>query len=234
VPTPEPALEEWSDGQVDVCLFTRTPRKPDFPDGRVALVIDGVLAGFGPTGKGAPPPPLPGIVVECETSRDSHVDPSGYIDVEDQKHEMWRVVYGLSGATISGLATRVGAQVTLRFDGHWGFSRAAGFMLLDKSGPVVAVERGTFGRGLLPEDQRPFTVRLGETVARRTNHCGDELAHALLVSGDDADVRVLPGRQGAVSLHGVGYRFWNAQVVTWENERCTDMLDQISWAFWRR
>jgi len=232
--TPEPALSAWRDGRVDVCLFTRTPGKPAFPDGRVGLAIDGVLTGFGHTGKGSPPPPLPGTVVECEMSPDSHVDLDGFIDVEDSKHELWRVLYGLSGTTISSLATLVGSHVTLRFDGHWGFSRAAGFMLLDKAGLVIAVERGTFGRGLLPEDQRPFAVRLGETVARRTDNCGDELAHALQVNGGDSQVQVLPGREQDVFLDGVRYRLWNAQAVTWENERCTDMLDQISWAFWRR
>jgi len=45
---------------------------------------------------------------------------------------------------------------------------------------------------------------------------------------------MLPGREQDVFLYGVRYRLWNAQAVTWENERCTDMLDQISWAFWRQ
>jgi hypothetical protein len=105
-------------------------------------------------------------------------------------------------------------------------------MLLDESGPVIAVERGTFGPGLLPEHARPFTVSLGDTIARRTEPCGDELAHALQVTGDTR-MEVLPGREHAVSLHGVRYHFWNAQTTTWENDRCTDMLDQICWALWR-
>jgi hypothetical protein len=231
--TPEAAWKWGSEGRVDVCLFTRTPRKPTFPDGGVVLTIDGVLAGFGRTGKGSPPPTLPGTIVECQPGPDGHVDLDGYIDVEDANHELWRVLYGLSGATGAALMPRTGALVTLRFDAHWGFSRAAGFMLLDGAGPVIAVERGTFGRGLVPEDQRPFTVSLGETIGRRTDYCGDELAHSLEVTGD-AQVRVLPGQELAVSFGGIGYRFWNAETTTWENGRCTDLLDQICWAIWRR
>lgn len=231
-PAPEPAWQWGSEGRVDVCLFTRTPRTPTFPDGWVALTIDGVVAGSGRTRKGSPPPTLAGTVVECEPGPDGHVDLDSYIDVEDPNHEVWRVLYGLSGATTPDLTTRMGARVTLRFDAHWGFSRAAGFMLLDEAGPVMAVERGTFGHGLVPEDRRPFTVNLGETIARRTGGCGDELAHALQVTGD-SQMRVLPGREGAVSLHGASYRFWSAEATTWENDRCTDLLDQISWALWR-
>ena len=167
-------------------------------------------ASVGPE-KGSPPPTLPGTVVECEPGPDGHVDLDGYIDVEDPNHEVWRVLYGLSGATAPGLTTRMGARVTLRFDAHWGFSRAAGFMLLDEAGPVIAVERGTFGHGLVPENRRPFAINLGEAIARRTDGCGDALAHALQITGD-TQVRILPGREGAVSLHGAGYRFWSAEV----------------------
>jgi hypothetical protein len=103
---------------VDVCLFTRTPRKPAFPDGWVLLTIDGVVAGVGRTRKGSPPPTLAGTVVECEPGPDGHVDLDSYIDVEDANHEVWRVVYGLSGATAPDLTTRMGARVTLRFDAH--------------------------------------------------------------------------------------------------------------------
>jgi len=49
----------------------------------------------------------------------------------------------------------------------------------------------------------------------------------------DERVRVLPGRRRALSLHGVGYQFWNADAATWENEQCTDMLDSSQWALWR-
>jgi hypothetical protein len=230
---PEPAWKWGSEGRVDVCLFTRSPRKPEWLEGRVALTIDGVLAGFGRTAQGSPPPTLAGTVVACEPGPDGQVDLDGYFDVEDAKHEVWRVLYGLSGATAPGLATRTGAPVTLRFDAHWGFSRAAGFMLLDGAGPVIAVERGTFGRGLAPEDLRPFTVSPGETIGRRTDYCGDELAHALQITGDE-QVRALPGRERDVSFHGVAYRFWNAEATTWKNGRCTDLLDEICWALWRR
>ena len=232
-PISEPPWEWGSEGRADVCLFARTPQQPNFLEGGVALTIHGVLAAFGRLGQGvAAPAPLPGTVVYCQQSPDSQVELDGYIDIEDAKGELWRVMYGLSRTTPPGLATRPGTPVTLRFDAHWGFSRAAGFMLLDDGGPVIAVERGTFGPGLAPERRRPFSVDLGETIARRKDFCGGRVEHELQVTADER-VRVLPGRRRALSLHGVGYQFWNADAATWENEQCTDMLDSSQWALWR-
>jgi len=49
--------------------------------------------------------------------------------------------------------------VTVNFRAHWGFAKAAGFMVSDTAGPVLGLEQGEFGHGLAPGDILPFIVR---------------------------------------------------------------------------
>jgi hypothetical protein len=196
-------------------------------------MVSGTLHGFGELPAPAVDPRFPGEVVPCHNDEpDLRIERVHYIDIADGSRDVWRIMYAASIANLPDFPGRIGTRVSFRFDAHWGFAEAAGFVLLDEAGPVLAVEQGTFGPGLDSEHVSPFSVRLGHPIGSRAEGCGNQVAHTLDVAGDDL-TQVPPGRTVLISMHGTRFRFWNAASYTWENPRCTDMLDSTSWALWR-
>ena len=224
---------KWTNGaNVTVCLATRTPHRRQW-DGRVSLLVAGTLQGAGELPAPALDPAFPGEVVPCHNDEpDLRIERVHYIDIAEGSRDVWRIMYAASMADLPGFAARIGTRVSFRFDAHWGFAEAGGFVLGDDVGPVLAVEQGTFGPGLAREHVSPFSVGLGQPIGSRPDGCGDEVAHTLDVRGDGL-TQVPPGRTVSLSVHGTQFRFWNAASHTWENPKCTDMLGSTSWALWR-
>jgi hypothetical protein len=210
------------DGKVDVCLQTKPPREFP-PEGKLSMTIHGELVGLGPV---RDLQRLPGIVVACDDL------PHSYLDVVDSDYRMWRFLYSFSDLSVGRIKAQVGSRVTIKFRALLGFSKAAGFVVSDKTGIVLAVEDGAFGEGLSPIDEVPFSIRKADTFRLKQDHCGDAVSFALNVTADTEE-RVLPGRTGSVALAGAAYRFWNACSYDWVNDRCTDMLGDTSWVLWR-
>ena len=211
-------------GKVDVCLQSKPPRSL-VREGRVSLTIQGQLVALGPTqdsqGQAS-------TVVDCDES------PQWYFDVVDSNYGLWRVLYTLSDLDAGRVKVQTGTNVTVKFRALIGFSKAAGFVLSDRAGILLAVEDGAFGEGLVAADELPFSIRKADALPRLDQGgCGDAVLFALNVFADTKVVRVLPGRTAAVALGGAAYRFWNACSYSWVNQRCTDMLGDTSWVLWR-
>jgi hypothetical protein len=114
------------------------------------------------------------------------------------------------------------------------FSTAAGFVLFDEVGVVVAVDPATFGDPLHPDDVPGLTIGDGEELATREERCFDQRHRALVFTGDGA-VSVRPGEQATVSIGGIPFT-----VTTLFNYaasgpvRCTDIASTMrAWALWR-
>jgi hypothetical protein len=187
------------------------------------MTIQGELVGRGPARYLQK---LPGIVVDCDDL------PQSYLDVVDSDYRVWRFLYSFSDLNVGRSKAQVGSRVTVKFRALLGFSKAAGFVVSDRTGIVLAVEDGAFGEGLSPSDEVPFSVRKADVFRLKQDRCGDAVSFALNVTAETEE-RVLPGRIGSVTLAGVAYRFWNACSYDWVNVQCTDMLGDTSWVLWR-
>ena len=187
------------------------------------MTIHGELVEVGPVQN---PQKLPGTVVDCDDLPQSH------LDVMDADYRLWRFLYSVSDLSVGRIKTQVGSRVTVKFRAFPGFSKAAGFVMSDRTGVILAVEDGAFGEGLSPSDELPFAIRKGHGVQLKQDFCGDAVSFALSITADTEE-RVLPGRMGSVVLGGTSYRFWNACSYDWVNVRCTDMLGDTSWVLWR-
>ncbi len=220
----------WSAGtpgqvlDVDVCLqTTRNMGLVEKLGGRIVETIHGTVRGLGdPSGV----TPLATTAVHCLT------EPDVYIDITDSNQDVWRILYTASGVSVPNPKVSVGARVTVKFRGTLGFGRAAGFMMSDALGPLLAAEQGAFGEGLDAEDEKPFVIHVGEAIGTRHEMCGDAVIHTVEILGSTA-AKVLPGRIGHLSLGAASYRFWNTVTFHWINIRCTDMFDGSSWLLWR-
>jgi len=212
-------------GWIDICLHTRTPKSlARVVNGQIDQTITGTVIGFG---SATAVPSLPGREdLFCEK------DPQWYVDVADARKVLWRLLYSVSGIVLQRPAFKVGARVTVRLRAHWGFAKAAGVIVSDEAGPVFAAEQGAFGHALEQDDLEPLRIRVGDVFGVKHEGCGDAVLHTVEVYGDST-TRVLPGRVGTVGLRGTRYQFWNAASYNWINPSCTDMLDRMSWFFWR-
>jgi len=118
--------------------------------------------------------------------------------VRDSIDERWRFLYAVSNTyAISNTKLgepnlQIGTKVTVNFRAHWGFAKAAGFMVSDTAAQS-RLEQGEFGTGLLRDILRSSSERMlsasGVTIA------GDAIINAVDIVGD-TEVRVLPGRYG--------------------------------------
>ena len=188
------------------------------------MTIQGQLVGHGPTQDSQG---LASTTVACDRP------PQWYLDIVDSNYSLWRVLYTLSDLDAGRVKVQTGSNVTVKFRALVGFSKAAGFVLSDRTGIVLAVEDGAFGEGLVPTDELPFSIRKADALPSLAHGgCGDAVFFALNVFGD-TKVRVLPGRTASVALGGAAYRFWNACSYSWVNEACPDMLGDTSWVLWR-
>ena len=210
------------DGKVDVCLQTKPPLA-FAGEGRVSMTVRGELVGLG---LARDVQKLPDAAVECDDQPQSH------LDVVDSDYRLWRFLYSFSDLNAGRIKTPIGARVTVKFRAFVGFSKAAGFVVSDRTGVVLAVEDGAFGEGLSPSDELPFSVRKADAFRLKHDFCGDSVSFALNVSADTEE-RVLPGRTASVRLGASTYRFWNACSYSWVDVRCTDMLGDTSWVLWR-
>lgn len=211
------------EGSVDVCLQTRSPHAWEH-EGRFAKIVEGEVIAVGVARNLNE---LPGALVRCS------IEPQWYFEVRDSIDERWRFLYAVSNTyAISNTKLgepnlQIGTKVTVNFRAHWGFAKAAGFMVSDTVGPVLGLEQGEFGHGLAPGDILPFIVRTN-AIGLRRDHCGDAVINAVDIVGD-SEVRVLPGRYGLFGAGAMRFNFWNACSYSWANVRCTDMLSNTSW-----
>jgi hypothetical protein len=218
------ALTDWQ-GRVDICVQTSTRDEAgNATAGEVVETIEGTVVGSGDVSSVTP---LAGNAIPCERQ------PDWYIDVADAQKVLWRILYAVSGIVIGRPNVRTGTRVTVRLRAHWDFGKAAGFMVSDQAGPILAAEQGAFGHGLEPEDLEPLTIRVSDVIGVRHEDCGDAVIHAVDVRGESA-TRVLSGRIGTLSFRGANYRFWNSASYSWINVQCMDMLDRMSWFLWRQ
>lgn len=210
------------DGKVDVCLQTKPPLAFT-GEGRVSMTVHGEVVGLGVA---RDVQKLTDAAVECDDQAQSH------LDVVDSDYRLWRFLYSFSESNVGRIKTEIGTRVTVKFRALLGFSKAAGFVVSDRTGVVLAVEDGGFGEGLSPSDELPFSVRKADAIRLKHDSCGDSVSFALNVSADTEE-RVLPGRTASVRLGTTIYRFWNACSYSWVDVRCTDMLGDTSWVLWR-
>jgi len=144
-------------------LQTKPPREFP-PEGKLSMTIHGELVGLGSVRdlQG-----LSGVVVDCDDL------PHSYLDVVDSDYRMWRFLYSFSDLTVGRIKAQVGSRVTVKFRALLGFSKAAGFVVSDKTGIVLAVEDGAFGEGLSPLDEAPFSIRKADVFRLKQDQCGD-------------------------------------------------------------
>jgi hypothetical protein len=128
----------------------------------------------------------------------------------------------------------VGHRVRLLARAVRSFGTAAGFVLFDEAGPVLAIDPATFGDPLQPGDVPGLSISDGEELATTDAQCFDQRHRALVFTGDAA-VSIRPGEMATVSIRGVPYR-----AVTLFNYaadgpiRCTDTPGVMrAWAIWR-
>ena len=216
----------WSDAPLDICLVTRSSR-PVVWNGSAVLSIDGTLVKAGPTLPTLSKQSFPGTAVPC------HREPDRHIDIVDAKGEVWRLLYSTGKVPVRQTSLPLGIRLHLRVDAKWGFAKGAGFMLRDDTGPILAVEEGAFGPGLLPEHQRPIAVNRGEVFDVQADRCGERVRHWLQVDADQRQ-QAAPGRAIPLTISGARYGFVNLASNAWRNPRCTDMIDRTSWILWRR
>jgi hypothetical protein len=223
-PYPSSLGEPGRDIDVDVCL--QTTRSRNLVEKIGGGIIETIQGKVEKSGDARNLTPLATTALYCMTS------PEWYIDISDGNQDVWRILYRASGISVPSPKVSAGTRVTVKIRGHLGFGKAAGFMMSDALGPVLAAEQGAFGQGLDLDDEKPFTIRVNEAIGMKHEMCGDAVIHAIEILGDTA-AKVLPGRIGSVSLGANSYHFWNALTYSWTNERCTDMFDQSSWLLWR-
>ncbi len=239
-PTPETRWS-WNDYlRLDVCLSLRGA--PGASESHEAnLQIDGTLLGSGVLPAGERQAADTSTVISCAD------EPQRYIDVQDGSRQTWRIMYAITAVDLSPfpealaplptpalgapatLRARVGSHVRFRFDAANHAGALAWFMLLDESGPLIAMETWF---GLREGDGGPFAINWGRPFARRADQCGESIARALQVSGD-TEVSVPPGETRSIALHGTPYRFSSLHGVAVPQPSCPDASDWISWVLWR-
>src|SRR5580698_2785673 len=239
-PTQEPEWS-WNDYlRLDVCLSLRGAPGTSASD-EANLQIDGTLLGSGALPAGARQPADTSTVIGCAD------EPQRYIDVQDDSRQTWRIMYGIIavdpapfpealdplptpalGAPAT-LRARVGSRVHFRFDAAYYSAQVAWFMLLDESGPLIAMENW---HSLREGDGGPFAINWGRPFGRRGYQCGESVARALQVSGD-TEVSVPPGETRSVALRGTPSRFSSLHSVVVAQPSCPDAGDWISWVLWR-
>lgn len=148
----------------------------------------------------------------------------------------WLLGYGLrdaDGKTAGPpLDIDQGSTATLTFRSVQSFGTAAGFVLSDDTGVVVAVEAGAWGPALESGDVPGLTVAVGDEVATSTDGCGTVVSSSLVFTGDDTQT-VTPVGSETVSVGGVELEAWALAAWDYEDVRCTDVAGVVSWALFR-
>jgi hypothetical protein len=124
------------------------------------------------------------------------------------------------------LQALVGSRVRLVYRAVRSFGSAAGFVLSDDHGVVLAMDLATYGDPLKPDDVPGLTVADGTVLGTVKNDCFDRRNTALVFAGDtSAEVR--PGDQAAVSIKGARYTALALFSFKAAGElRCTDIAGE--------
>ena len=164
------------------------------------------------------------------------VEPSRVLEVLGDDGTTWWVGYGLwdeAGADgTPALEVSPGAPVDLVFRAIASFGSAAGVAVHSDDVLVLAMEQGTWGPALQPDDVPGLTVSLGALTEESTGGCADMEDYALIFAADTG-VEVPTGESAEVLLGGVPMTA--AAVSAWEYVPpvCPDGAGEVLWSVWR-
>ena len=98
----------------------------------------------------------------------------------------------------------------------------------DETGLVAALESGTWGNALEPEDLPGLAVSSGERVGTVEDQCGTVVRSEILFEGDDA-VSLIPYGAGPVLVAGTALQALAVSNESWEGDVvCTDLAGTLS------
>jgi len=174
---------------------------------------------------------------DIDSPLECYRDMARILEVDDGEGTVWRLGYAVQDAdgqdTTPEMDLAPGATVSVSFRSVQQFGAANGFVVQDESGLVAALESGTWGPALVPEDLEDLVVSSGEGVGTVEDQCGTLLRSEILFEGDDA-TSLTPYSTGPVTVAGNELQAMAVINESWQGDvLCTDLAGNLSWAVFR-
>lgn len=179
---------------------------------------------------------LSGTVVNQHAGADCTLN----LEVEADDGTRYSVGWSLADAEAQDLTPDFdvadGERVSLLYRYRMVWGDAAGFVLRDAEGDVVAAaDEGAWGSALEEGDVPGLAVSPGEVVATEATECEPLEGHTLLFEGDDT-VEIEPVGSDAITVGGAEFTAYALRATSWgEGTGCdvSDTTDTYAWALSR-
>lgn len=185
------------------------------------------------------------VVGQITADRAAETDPSAGVRCDGAVRELevstpggdeWVVGYGWSEGGLD-VTPRLGvtpnSSVVLRFRWVTSFGDAAGFTLYEEDRLVAALDVGTWGPALTPDDLPPgVRVSQGRVTGSDRQDCGHRVARELVFEADET-VTLEAVDRAPIRVDGIPSDAWALGGWGWEEATCADLAGEFSWALWR-
>jgi hypothetical protein len=172
---------------------------------------------------------IPGL--DCSGSA-SHA-----INIEELDGTSWTLAYGITNQegdhVAPALDLTLGDTVNFMFRQKQTPGTAArGFVVVDGSGLVAAVDNGIFGGALTPGDVEGLNVNRGIDVGDNKEECGLRSGSLIEFSGNTT-VSIEPFSSSTLQIGESSFEAYAVSAFFWTKGSCDENTDEFSWAIFR-
>ena len=172
---------------------------------------------------------IPGL--DC-SERASHS-----INIEELDGTVWTLAYGITDQqgdhVAPALDLTMGDTVNFMFRQKQTTGLAArGFVVVDGSGLVAAVDNGIFGGALSRGDVEGLNVNRGLDVGDNKEDCGLRSGSLIEFHGDRS-VSIEPFSSSSLQIGEASFEAYAVSAFFWSKGSCDENADEFSWAIFR-
>jgi len=158
-------------------------------------------------------------------------------DIEESTGTVWTLAYGITDHTGTQMAPSLdlveGDMVNFIFRQHQNQpDPARGFVVVDGSGLVAAVDNGLSGGALENSDIDGLKVHRGLAIGDNKEECGLRSGTQIEFRGSNT-VAIEPFSSGTINIGSSNFEVFAISAYFWSKADCDENVDELSWAIFR-
>ena len=159
------------------------------------------------------------------------------IDIEESTGTVWTLAYGITdhdGTQVAPVLDLIeGDMVNFVFRQLQNQpDPARGFVVIDGSGLVAAIDNGLAGGALEKEDIDGLYVHRGLAIGDNKEECGLRSGTQIEFRGSST-VAIEPFSSGTVNIGASDFEVFAISAYFWSKANCDENVDELSWAIFR-
>lgn len=168
---------------------------------------------------------------------DCSKDAAYAVEIQESTGAVWTLAYGITDHTGTQVAPPMdlvdGDMVNFIFRQHQDQpDPARGFVVIDGSGLVAAIDNGLSGGVLEDSDTEGLRVHRGLAVGDNKEDCGLRSGTQIEFRGSST-VAIEPFSSSSINIGSFDFEVFAISAYFWSKANCDENVDELSWAIFR-